>query len=223
MNEWITKTKDNFKLYSTKKSESFEFVISDRFVNPKFMIFPNSIRHNGTIVGLIFQAEQISGTRWKVVAKVRTSNTFTRYYSASGGQSFIIGNMFYARRIEIAGFLYPIGSVGAMNGTVKIEVLEPNTSGVIATFNNVNRVGSSYMGSYWWSYLIPSAYYNSGVGLRYSLTHDRGSAAVDMFAVLTTQDVVYADDGSGNMIATGWDIADIMDGSFTILVCEGGV
>lgn len=220
---WTTITNYNQALYKTRASENFEFVISDSFKNPVFMIFWNGIKYNGTITGLSPVVSKVSGTRYKVTPYVRTpsqlARTGTVNATSNGGiVQYIVGNIPTTRRISFAGYLYPTGVVGAMNGTIDIEVLNPQDSSVIQKFEKVNMSGSSYLGSYWWFYAVPQQYYSNGVAIRYTLTQTRGVSCVDSFMVAIENDLFWKDNG----ISDGYNKAFVEDAELTILVLEKG-
>ena len=220
--EWTTITNYNQALYKTKASENFEFVISDSFKNPVFMVFWNDIKYNGTITGLSPVVSKVSGTRYKVEPYIRTPSQLIQAAGVGGSTQYTIGRIPTSRRISLAGYLYPIGAMGAMNGTVDIEVLNPQDMSVIQKFEKINMVGSSYMGSYWWFYAVPQQYYTYGVVLRYTLTHTRGLSCSDVFTVLIDNDLKWIDNGSGGLDSAGYNKALVEDAELTILVLEKG-
>ena len=225
--DWTTITNYNQALYKTRASENFEFAISDSFKNPVFMVFWNSIKYNGTITGLSPVVSKVSGTRYKVSPYVRTPSqlaTTVTTDTVSGGRSYIyeISRIPTTRRISFAGYLYPVKSIGAMSGVVDIEVLNPDNNSLIEKFSRVNMSGTSYMGSYWWFYAVPQQYYNSGVKLRYILTHTRNSACKDIFMIAIDNDLFWKDNGSGGLVSDGDNKALVDDAELTILVLEKG-
>ena len=225
--DWTTITNYNQSLYKTRASENFEFIISDSFKNPVFMVFWNGIKYNGTITGLSPVVSKVSGTRYKVAPYVRTPSQLaltvtTDSVSVGGIYQYVVSNVPTARRISFAGYLYPTGVVGAMNGTVDIEVLNPQNNSVIQKFSRVNMSGTSYMGSYWWFYAVPQQYYDNGGALRYTLTHTRGLSCKDIFVVAIDNDLFWKDNGSGGLVSDGYNKALVSDAELTILVLEKG-
>ena len=224
---WTTITNYNQALYKTRASENFEFIISSSFKNPVFMVFWNGIKYNGTITGLSPIVSKVSGTRYKVSPYVRTPSRLattvtTDTVSGGGTYQYTIGKIPATRRISFAGYLYPTGVVGAMNGTVDIEVLNSDTNSLIQKFSRINMSGTSYMGSYWWFYAVPQQYYNSGVKLRYTLTHTRGLSCKDIFMIAIDNDLFWKDNGSGGLVSDGDNKALVDDAELTILVLEKG-
>lgn len=220
--DWTTITNYNQALYKTRASENFEFIISDSFKDPVFMVFWNGIKYNGTITGLSPVVSKVSGTRYKVTPYVRTPSELKRTMTVSGSTQYTIGNVPATRRISFAGYLYPTGVVGAMNGVVDIEVINPQDMSVIQKFSRVNMVGNSYMGSYWWFYAVPQQYYSNGVAIRYTLTHTRGISCVDSFMMSIENDLFWKDNGSGGLVSDGYNKALVEDAELTILVLEKG-
>jgi|GEM_PF-2247671 len=225
--DWTTIANYNQALYKTKASENFEFIISSSFKNPVFMVFWNGIKYNGTITGLSPIVSKISGTRYRVAPYVRTPSQLaltvtTDTVSGGGTYQYIVANVPTTRRISFAGYLYPVNSIGAMSGVVDIEVLNPDNDSVIQKFSRVNMSGTSYMGSYWWFYAVPQQYYDSGVKLRYILTHTRNSGCKDIFMVAIDNDLFWKDNGSGGLVSDGYNKALVDDAELTILVLEKG-
>ncbi len=220
--DWTTITNYNQALYKTRASENFEFVISDSFKNPVFMVFWNGIKYNGTITGLSPIVSKVSGTRYKVAPYIRTPSELSQSATASGSTQYTIGRIPTSRRISFAGYLYPTGVVGAMNGTVDIEVLNYKDDSLIQKFSRVNMSGASYMGSYWWFYAVPQQYYNDGIKIRYTLTQTRGTSCVDSFMIAIENDLFWKDNGSGGLASDGYNKALVDDAELTILVLEKG-
>ena len=220
--DWTTITNYNQALYKTRASENFEFVISDSFKNPVFMVFWNSIKYNGTITGLSPVVSKVSGTRYKVAPYIRTPSQLARAEAVVGPIQYIIQNIPYTRRISFTGFLYPTAAIGAMKGTVDIEVLNPQNGSVIQKFEKINMLGSSYMGSYWWLYVVPQQYYSSGVRLRYILTPTKDKTPLDSFTVTIENDLKWIDNGSGGLVSVGDNKTLVDDAELTILVLEKG-
>ncbi|MEQ3306568.1 hypothetical protein AAA294_03670 [Fusobacterium varium] len=226
--DWTTIANYNQALYKTRASENFEFIISSSFKEPVFMVFWNGIKYNGTIVGLSPVVSKVSGTRYKVDPYVITPSKLARTMALTanvpgGVTQYIVGNVPATRKISFAGFLYPTRGVGTMSGTVDIEVINPQNESVIQKFSRVNMSGTSYMGSYWWFYAVPQQYYGSGVALRYTLTHTRGTACIDSFAITIESDLKWIDNGSGGLASDGYNKALVDDAELTILVLERGV
>ena len=225
--DWTTITNYNQYLYKTKSNENFEFIISSSFKNPVFMVFWNGIKYNGTITGLSPIVSKVAGTRYKVTPYVRTPSQLaltvtTDTVSGGGVYQYVVSNVPTTRRISFAGYLYPTGVVGAMNGTVDIEVLNPQDSSVIQKFEKINMAGTSYMGSYWWFYAVPQQYYNNGVALRYTLKHTRNLSCKDIFMIAIDNDLFWKDNGSGGLVSDGYNKALVDDAELTILVLEKG-
>lgn len=225
--DWTTITNYNQALYKTRASENFEFVISDSFKNPVFMVFWNSIKYNGTITGLSPVVSKVSGTRYKVEPYIRTPSKLGRIDTISapknGYVQYIVKKIPATRKISFAGYLYPTRVMGAMRGIVDIEVINPQNGSVIQKFSRVNMAGTSCMGSYWWFYAVPQQYYNSGVILRYTLTHATGDlGASDLFLILIENDLKWIDNGTGGLVSDGDNKALVDDAELTILVLEKG-
>lgn len=219
---WNRVAQDFWLLYKTKKSENFEFVIDSGFTNPRFMTYWNSINYNGAIVGLAPYVEQVTGQRYRVVPRIQTTGKFMINYSNSGGNWVNCPALPRSRRVEIAGYLYPLGAMGSMNGTVEIVVTNPTNGAIIYREQNVNRSGSGYMDAYWWSYEIPNEYYLTGVYVSVYLSHDRGTASVDNFMIYIESDLnITSIDGSGNITYDGFVYRNAEDSELTILVSEG--
>ena len=218
---WITTASNTWKLYTCRKSDNYEFVIDSKFTNPKFMIFWNGLRFNGSISGLSPRITPINATRFRINPLIYTPYQLRRFFGGSAPYTMTVGAIPYMKKVELSGYLYPVASVGAMNGRVDLTVLNPANGATIQSFTGVNMIGSQYMGSYWWSYLVPDAHYNNGVTVRYTITRTRGLVANDACMINQYTDGGIVENGDGSITMSGFNMRPVDDATFTILVVQG--
>lgn len=217
--DWTTISGHQMKLYTTKASENFEFIIDNIFQNPFFMVYFNKINYRGTICGIAPYVEQVSGLRYRVVPRIRTTKKIIKYFFPSATptqpQSFTVNRIPYTRRIFITGQL----KMDAMNnGRVDIKTETKN-------FNGVNLNEGYIQATYWWGYTVPETHFKTGEQFTYTLTQIRkpNETALDTLQVIHECDRDYVEDGKGNLIDNGWVYKNAENSELTILVVEKGL
>lgn len=206
--DWTTISSHKMELYKTSDTENWEFDINGVFDNPNFMVFFNSLRYNGNISGFAPYVAQVSGTKYKVVPRIRTTSTiFTTETLSNGSKEYPRVPM--TRRIFVAGFLYPTGAITLNDKPVNIYTEKE-------TFSSVNLKDGQPMNSWFWAYTVPSAYYKTGIKITIA------TAGLEAWAITYETDVNYKIESDGSLKTTDYNYAVLDKGECTILVVEQG-
>jgi len=224
--DWKTRATHLLKLYHTNEVENMEFLIDERFENPKFFTFVNGIRYNGTISGFIPNYQYIKHEvalhkkRYKLIPYIRTP------FIAGFGQiieapaTFTLPALPLTRRITFYGSLYPVGAMPKFGARVDIQTQTQTFPGV-----NMNATGTDCTLSYCFEYLVPEAYFQTGETLTYTST-GLGIASrtfYDLMYIFIESDynLTITQDATHTITSSGIHYDIIQNGEFTILVTEG--